>query len=195
MAEPLDQLLGRCRRGEDDAVAALVERFAHHVLDLATALLEDQHLAEDAMQGAFVTALARLDQLRTPAAFPGWLLQIVRTEANRILRSRRERVGEVPGSQVAAEPSPSEEAELGEQTRRVRQAVAALPPATREAARLFYLDEMKCHQIAERLDIPPGTVKRRLYDARRLLHGMLLGRIAPDPSHGDQRRGGTGLPL
>jgi len=195
MADTLDQLLARCQRGDNDAVATLVKRFSNHVLDLATALLQDEHLAEDAMQAAFVTALTRLDQLRTPAAFPGWLRQIVRTEANRILRMRRESVDETADTHVSAEPSPPEHAELAERARQVRDAIAALPPAARDAAQLFYLYEMKCDQVADQLGIPQGTVKRRLHDARKRLQSMLLGLVAPPPQRPEEPRHGANPPL
>ena len=42
---------------------------------------------------------------------------------------------------------------------------------------MFYLDDMKCSQIAERLGVPQGTVKRRLHDARERLRAMLLGYV------------------
>jgi len=195
MAELLDELLARCRRGDDDAVAVLVKRFANYVLDLATALLQDEHLAEDAMQAAFVTALTRLDQLRTPAAFPGWLRQIVRTEANRILRARRENVTETRDDRVSAEPRPPEHTLMQERRQQVRDTIAALPPAARAAVQLFYLHEMKCDQVADRLRIPQGTVRRRLHDARKRLHAMLLGQIAPETQPREQPRRHTGLPL
>lgn len=195
MTELLDELLARCRRGDQDAVAVLVKRFANYVLDLAAALLSDQHLAEDAMQAAFVTALTRLEQLRTPAAFPGWLRQIVRTEANRILRHRRETSGEAHADPISDTPSPAQQLLQEERRQQVRDAVAALPPATRDAAQLFYLDEMKCSHVADRLGIPEGTAKRRLHDARKRLRDALLGQIAPPPQEPTDHRSDADLPL
>jgi RNA polymerase sigma-70 factor (ECF subfamily) len=59
----------------------------------------------------------------------------------------------------------------------VREALAALPPAGRETAELFYLDEYNCAEVAELLHVPKGTVKRRLHDARSRLRDLLLGQI------------------
>ena len=86
MAELLEELLARCAEGDQSAVAVLVRRFRSYAMDLAVHMLDDRHLAEDAVQEAFLTALMRLEDLRTPAAFPGWLRQIVRTRATRIRR-------------------------------------------------------------------------------------------------------------
>ena len=84
MAELLNELLARCRRGDGQAVRTLVQRFGDSVRALARALLDDEHLAEDAVQAALLTAVQRLDQLRQPEAFAGWLRQIVRTEARHL---------------------------------------------------------------------------------------------------------------
>ncbi|MHC4551712.1 MAG: RNA polymerase sigma factor, partial [Planctomycetota bacterium] len=80
MAELLTDLLERCQHGDPAAYQAIVRRFQGKGLDLASSLIGDRHLAEDAVQNAFLTAFSRMDQLREPAAFAGWFRQIVRTE-------------------------------------------------------------------------------------------------------------------
>ena len=194
-AEPLAQLLVRCRARDGAAVAVLVERFEPGARDLAQAWLRDGVLAEDAVQEAFVTALARLDQLREPDAFPGWFRQIVRTHANRLSRKRRE-VPLPAGAEAISHQDSAAEALLREELHEeVRRALGALPRAGREAAQLFYLDELSCRQVAAQLEIPAGTVRRRLHDARRRLRGMLLGYVRDggwtrDRSDGERRRKG-----
>ena len=180
MSEGLTDLLRRCRDGQADAVAALVARFQPWALDLAHAFVDDHGLAEDAVQEAFVVALARLNDLRDPSAFPGWFRQIVRTQASRITRKRREVLLPVGPEPAGSAPSPSAELARDEIRALVRDALAALPPAGREAAELFYLDERNCGEVADLLQVPTGTVKRRLHDARKRLRGMLLGHIGEE---------------
>ena len=123
MAELLEELLARCRHGDHEAVGVLVRRFWDYAMDLATHLLDDRHLAEDAVQDAFVVVVQRLKDLRTPAAFPGWLRRIVRTQANRI--SRRRRTGAaVSGDEPDGGSSPLAHAQETELRRLVRDAVA-----------------------------------------------------------------------
>lgn len=57
---------------------------------------------------------------------------------------------------------------------KVRGLVEELPPAQRAATRLYYLEERTCREVAGRLAVPEGTVKRRLHDARNRLRTMLL---------------------
>jgi len=57
----------------------------------------------------------------------------------------------------------------GDDALALREHVAALPPLEREAITLFYLDELGLGDIADVLGVPVGTVKSRLFRARRLL--------------------------
>src|SRR3954463_7099559 len=79
-----DELLARCRAGEAAAWEVLVRRYRAHALALAGALVMDRHLAEDAVQGAFLTVVVKLKELRDDRAFAGWLRQIVRSECARV---------------------------------------------------------------------------------------------------------------
>jgi len=177
MTDTMDKLIEQCRAGDEQAVATLVARFCVYGRDLAGALLGDDHLAEDAVQESFLTALRRLEDLREPAAFPGWFRQIVRSQCNRILRKQKERLQPELPEQPANAPSPLQQVGRDERTAQVRAALAALPPVNRQSAELYYLAELKCAEIATRLDVPTGTVKRRLHDARSQLRTMLLGHI------------------
>ena len=173
MAELLADLLERCRKGDQSAYQVVVKRFQNKALDLAKALIGDRHLAEDAIQGAFLTAFCRLNQLREPAAFVGWFRQIVRTEALRVLRKNsrnREKVVDYQSNQL----SPLEKVELEELRQLIHQALSGLSKSNRQTAELFYLDEQSCAQVAHTLNVPTGTVKRRLYDTRQKLRDILL---------------------
>ena len=189
MNEPLEELLGRCRTGDADAVKALVQRFRPWALDLAAALLDDGGLAEDAVQEAFIAALQRLGDLREPRAFPHWFRQIIRTHALRIVRRRREWVPVSPETAACPGAAPDETLAREELRQTVRDALRTLPSPGRETAELFYLEECSCNEVAERLQVPTGTVKRRLHDARIRMRGMLIGHI------GEESEGEPGLPL
>ena len=190
----MDDLLQQCLAGEQEAITRLVTRYRTRALDLAGALLRDEQLAEDAVQEAFLIALDRLADLREPDAFAGWLHQIVRTCCSRILRRRKEVLSErVEEDAAGAGWQPSARLEWQELRALVRRTLAGLPAVNREAARLFYLEERGCAEIADDLGIPLGTVKRRLHDARQQLRSALLGQI-PEPE-AVTRPAVTGLPL
>jgi RNA polymerase sigma-70 factor (ECF subfamily) len=173
MSEPtelLPELLERCRDGDRQAAERLVRRFYNYALTLARALVDDSQ-TEDVVQEAMLTMLAHLDQVRDPHAFAGWLRQIVRTHAARAARRRSPLLG------LAEEPpvyhSPADRAQLHELCQQVRAALACLPLAGQQTARLYYIDGLDQRQIAIQLAVPVGTVKRRLYDARVKLRKIL----------------------
>ncbi len=180
MAELLSELLARCTRGDEHAVRELVDRFSRSAQSLARAILNDDHLAEDALQNSFLAALRRLGQLRDSRAFPGWFRQIVRTEACRVLRRRREPAMGAVNEAAAGDAAPDTDAQAAELRSIVREVVKRLPPAKSQTTELFYFEQHSCAEIAELLDIPTGTVKRRLHDARQRLRSMLLGYVSED---------------
>jgi RNA polymerase sigma factor (sigma-70 family) len=173
----MDELLQRCSEGDAEAIATLVRRFRAKALDLASGILRDRHLAEDAVQRAFLKALERLADLRDPESFPGWFRQIVRRECSRIVRRRKETVVPAVEPQTDESPLPSTQVARKDLYTRVRAALESLPRASREAAELFYLEEMGCMEVSSRLGVPVGTVKRRLHDAREQLRSSLLGHV------------------
>jgi len=194
VAERLSELLERCKQRDDRAVAVLVDRFRDSALGVAEAILGDAHLAEDAVQDAFLTAIQRLDDLRDSAAFPGWLRQIVRTQSCRIARRRRD--ASTPGTLVvpATAGSPLQDLVGDELRGKIREALRGLPDRNRRVAELYYLDDRPCDDVARMLDASPGTVKSRLHDARRRLRSMLLGYVEPEAAEPEERVP-PGLPL
>jgi RNA polymerase sigma factor (sigma-70 family) len=176
VAELLVEVLERCRKGEQTAFKEIVRRFQNKALDLARSLIGDKHLAEDAVQSAFLNAFCRLSQLRQAEAFPGWFRQIVRTEALKVIHKNnksRQEIAEQDGNQL----SPIEKIEQEELRQIVRKSLSELSQDNRQTAELFYLDEQSCAEIANILNIPTGTVKRRLYDVRQKLQDELQGYI------------------
>ena len=180
VAELLGELLEGCKRGDECAVRALVGRFTVSAQSLAEAILNDEHLAEDAVQNGFLTALRKLGQLRDPKAFPGWFRQIVRTATHRILRRCREPAAGAMSEAPAGHVGPDGNAQMAELRSIVREAVKKLPPAGHQAAEMFYFEQRSQAEIAEFLHVPEGTVKRRLHDARQQLRDMLLGYIGDE---------------
>src|SRR6185312_12827775 len=73
----VDELVERARDGDRDAFAALVQLTSDRMYSIATRILRDADLAEDALQGAFITAWKSLPTLRDPARFEAWLRRLL----------------------------------------------------------------------------------------------------------------------
>ena len=172
--EDLSGLIVAARKGDSDAFEEVVRRFQDMAVGYAYAALGDWQEAEDAAQEAFIAAWYGLINLRDAAAFPGWFRRIVYSQANRRLRVAEpllvslEQVGEIAvrdrGSGM--ERSPAADA--------VASALEALPEAQRTVTLLHYMNDYRQHEIAAFLEIPIGTVKSRLYHARKLMKERMM---------------------
>ena len=136
---------------------------------LATQILGNADDAADAVHDAFATVLGRpgaYDASRGP--LKPWFLRIVRNRCIDLLRRRRVTDGAV--DDIADQGvTPERAAELDDRDRNLRQALAALDDAQRQIIVLRDYMDLPYAQIAEVLDVAPGTVMSRLHRARLAL--------------------------
>lgn len=162
------------RQERHEAFGLLVSRFQDMAMSVAYTILGDLALAQDAVQEAFVAAYQNLDQLREPKAFPGWFKQIVWTQAHRLIRGTQIEETPLPATLATKEMDPAAAAEAHELKRNVLAAIQALPEHEQEVTRLFYLNGYSQQEIANLLQLPLTTVKKRLQYARQRLEGLLI---------------------
>lgn len=177
----VERLVRLAQAGDRNAFGELFERFRGRVLALARQRHRDPLEAEELLQEVFLHALRKLSQLREPACFGAWLRRItVRVSINRAVR--RSPIPSTDPDILAAvtaddTASPHDDAVQAEQRRNIHSAVARLRPLDRQALVAFYLKGKPLAQIAGELDVPLGTVKRRLHTARkRLKESLARGR-------------------
>jgi len=162
-------------RGDESALAELYDRFGRVAYGLALRIVRDQTLAEDAVQDAFLAAW------RTAVSFdPGrgkastWLLTLVHRRAVDVVRrEERRRTEALDAEPLAGGESTDETAEVREERRRVQAALAQLPPDQRQALELAYYGGLSQSELAERLGVPLGTVKSRMFAALARLRDLL----------------------
>jgi len=166
------ELVGRCRGGDLSAFDRLVRRHRERALAAARRQVADDAEAEDLVQEAFIEAFRSLPTLRDGAKFGPWLgviLQRVAARHHKAHARGREALSAVsldgPGF-VTHLASPQEDAATAQVRERVRASLAELTRQNRQILSLFYLEGLRCREIAERLRLPLGTVKRRLHDSR-----------------------------
>ena len=128
----------------------------------------DQQVAEDAVQEAFVKALARQREVTGLANPEAWL----RTVALNHVRSGWRRAS-VYRRVVSRLPGTVHEVELGPDHVAVTTALQALPQQLRDVVALYYLGDLPVAEVAQTLSIPEGTVKTRLAKARAELADLL----------------------
>ncbi len=167
------QWIARAQRGDRQAFCKLVYRYREGVIDVVYRMCGDANLAEDAAQEAFIRAWQHLPRYRPRSSFRNWLYRIATNVALDVLRRERETtdIDDVP--LAASTIGPEAAIERDERAERVRQAVLALPPASRVVLILREYEGLSYREIAETLDIPIGTVMSRLNYARAQLRAAL----------------------
>jgi RNA polymerase sigma-70 factor (ECF subfamily) len=162
-------------RGDEQALAALYDRFGRVAYGVAFRILRDGALAEDAVQEAFLTAwrtAAGFDPERGKAST--WLLTLVHRRAVDVVRREERRRADVLDEEPGASGDATDEtAEVREQRRAVQAALAQLPPDQRQALELAYYGGLSQSELAERLGVPIGTIKSRMFAALARLRDLL----------------------
>jgi RNA polymerase sigma-70 factor, ECF subfamily len=175
MAETDEELLVAIARGDERALGELYDRFGGVAYRLALRVLRDPALAQDAVQDAFLavwrTAVS-FDPARGKAST--WLLTLVHRRAVDVVRREdRRRAEPLDDAPVAAGDAVDESAEVREERRRVQAALAQLAPDQREALELAYYGGLSQSELAERLGVPLGTVKSRMFTGLSKLRDLL----------------------
>ena len=159
-------LVRAARAGDESAFTRLYERYARivHAVLLARAARQD---VEDLVQDVFLTAWRRLDDLRDPAAFGGWLTMIARNRATDSHRRAADFV-ELPAD-LHGPGAPSAEAEANAALAAIR----ALPDAYRETLMLRLVEGFTGPEIAARTGLTPASVRVNLHRGMKLLREKL----------------------
>jgi RNA polymerase sigma-70 factor (ECF subfamily) len=160
------ELAMAAQTGDDVAFASLVRRHQAAVRAESFSYVGTAQEAEDIAQETFLRAYAKLGTLGPPYNFGGWVRRIARNMA-RNRRTRGARLVPLEPEHAVHDPweSPADEG-LNDRIASAVRALSWLSAPLRETARLSYLSRLSHRQIAERLRIPHGTVKRRLWESR-----------------------------
>ena len=170
------ELVQRCRAGDPDAWAELVNRFSRYVYAVCVKgfRLGDED-AEDVFQEVFTRVYTRLDTLRDDAAIRPWIAQLTRRLCLDTLASgSREQPSDI-------ELTPEQERTLEEldEAFDVREALAVLPEPCQEILDRFFARDQSYRTISAELDLPSGTIASRIARCLRKLRDELEGRSEP----------------
>ncbi len=178
-------LVTRARDGDRQAWGALVDRYAPLIWMICRRYGLDAADAEDVGQSVWLRLVDHLDQVRDPAALPGWLATTTRRECARVLRATRDRRD--AGTLADGENVPDEHAVIAEDELLVaerhaalREAFAGLPPGGQRLMTLLLQDPPVAYaEISAQLGIPVGSIgpSRRRYLDKLRQHPAILALI------------------
>ena len=170
-----EDLVARCRTGDEEAWRALVERFSRYVYAIATQSFRlAEHDAQDVFQEVFTRVYEHLDMLRDDSAVRPWIAQVTRRLCvDRLRASREEPVEELEIKEA------DESVERLDQALTVWVALAHLPEACRDILDRFFSRDQSYETIGRELSIAPGTIASRISRCLEKLRDVLEGRSAP----------------
>jgi RNA polymerase sigma-70 factor (ECF subfamily) len=178
-------IIRRVQHGDTEAFSVLVAAYEKNVFNVALQMTGNREDAQDMAQEAFLKAYNSLPSFRGDSKFSSWLYRIV---SNVCLDFKR-RQSRHPSSSLTveddegeslqldiADESQSPEALLERKLTReaVRRGLASLPDEQRQILLLREIQGLSYDEIAEAMDLEPGTVKSRIFRARKKLCAFLL---------------------
>ncbi len=168
-----DELLVlQCQEGDTEAFELLVGRWQRRLWRHAWRLTGNESAAWDAVQEAWIGIARGIVRLADAAAFPAWAYQIVNNKCRDLVRRdrRRRQATETYSEWIQGQ---EQDAVIAEEQRSLREALDQLSGPDRAVLSLRYEESFDTAEIAYILGVPEGTVKSRLFYARRRLRKYL----------------------
>lgn len=164
-----NQLVSQTLGGNSASYEALFERHRNSVLSVVHSRCGDGALSEDIVQEAFIKAYLNLNKFNPKYSFAGWLMTI----AQNLFIDYTRKIENQPKdneSQIVAicpAPTPEENFIVGEDNRRLNEALNSLTPAYKTVIEMRFYQDMSYDEIAQKLGLPIGTIKTQIHRARR----------------------------
>ena len=183
--ESMEELVGRARRGDTDAVSVLYEQTYSKVYYTVKSMIKNEDDVLDVLQDAYLKAFTHLKSFEGGEKFLPWVKQIAaNTARDRLRRKTPALFGELTADETqtpAEERIPDErpaflpEASLdaAETQRLIREILDSLPDDQRAVVGMYYYEELSVREIAEALGVSESAVKSRLLYARRKIEARV----------------------
>jgi len=187
-------LVRQAQAGDRAAFGELVTRFEPAVYATALARLRNPTEAQELTQEVFIHVMTKLDQLRDPQCFAGWLRQItVRMAINRMTRHSpfQGTDSDLLQNTASEQDTPLDEMVRAEQRNELYRGLKQLKAIDRDTLVAFYIRGHSLKRMSRDFETPVGTIKRRLHVARNRLREQLERdqEAARDRSRSRKKRG------
>lgn len=163
-------LIAKAKKGNLDAFGELLSSEEAKLFRVAFLLCGEREEARDLLQETFLAIWQALPRFSGRSSFYTYSYRILLNIHHKRRRKRRILLPFLEGIKVKTRLlSPAESFKKEEKRERVREAIAKLPSIFQEVILLCYLEELSYREIAERLGLKEGTIKSRLFKAKKLL--------------------------
>lgn len=174
-SQPIERLLKACSRGDSRAQMEVYRRYHEAMYHAAYRILNDRMEAEDQMQEGFMDAFTKLSSFRGDATFGSWLKRIVVNRCLNKLKANKRGLDEEPladhhqGIEDAPDTASLSPADL----KIVKLAIQELPEGYRVILSLYLLEGYDHTEIAQILEISPGTSRSQYTRAKAKLREIV----------------------
>ena len=165
-------LVLRCRRGERRAFDELVGQWEGRLFYYIRRLVESEADAWDVLQQTWMQAFKGIRSLEDAERLPAWLYRIARCQAASRWRDHYRALAPLDESGEAVDVEAPADCRLDD-AEAVHRGLERISLAHREVLTLYFLEDLSLAQMAEVLDVPLGTIKSRLWHAKRSLRAVL----------------------
>ena len=165
MAESDQYYIEQCLNGQPDQFRHIVRRYQAVLTAFLAGKLGNRSIAEESAQETFVRAYFGLSELKKRESFYSWLMGI----ANRVAKEQLRETQPIADVDCLSQQA-CEERKVDVELER---AIAGLPDSYRKVILLRFYGNQSCSQIAEKLDMPIGTVTKQLSRAYAKLRQLL----------------------
>jgi RNA polymerase sigma-70 factor (ECF subfamily) len=181
-AQPWVDEVRRARRGDKNAFATLVKAVQRQVFGLCLRLLRSEAEAAEVAQETFLRAFQNLDRYDDSRPFDLWVITIARNLCLDILRRRTKmRTDDLEDHALVlstGEKPVDEQAISHQEYKSLEDAMATLSADDREVLALYYVQKRTTKEIAQVMNVAPGTIMARLFRAREKLRQKMQKEIA-----------------
>lgn len=181
-------LVNRARKGDQEAFTELMGLYREPLFYLLLKMVKNKSDAEDLTIEAFEKAFRKIESYNKDYAFSTWLYKIASNHGIDFLRKKNSSETHISIDKnedldndeyyktiFIPEDAPNPEEKIVNKQRKqlLKSLIKRLPPDYRRILVLRFYEEYSYNEIAEKLDIPIGTVKARLFRSRELLAGII----------------------
>ncbi len=179
------ELVAKAKTGDQVSFSKLMDRYRDSIYFMVLKMVHNRDDAEDLTIEAFGKAFNNISNYSADFAFSTWLFKIATNNSIDFIRKKRLQTtsldqktqtdeGEITPIAVKDHaPDPEESMVKEQRAQKIRAAIEQLSPKYKTLIELRYLDELSYEEIAEKLDIPLGTVKAQLFRAKDMLYNIL----------------------
>ncbi len=169
-----DPIVAKAKKGDLDAFGELLSTIEAKLFRVALILCGEREDAKDLLQETFLAIYQSLPRFSGKSSFYTYSYRILLHLYHKMRRKHHKILVPLLNNLIARSPSPAASFHKKEKKERVRRAIARLPSRFQEVIILRYLEELTYQEIARNLKIREGTVKSRLFKAKKLLAKFLL---------------------